>query len=503
MSQALSPESQSGPLQLMVGDQSFTVSQRMIMLGAQKTRELGVLPKDLPGFPPLVLKGANAINAMLNSKAVEAKVDSSSMNIFFFELGKFDSVFLRVSMKTGPQTGDFMEMLILPSGSGGGFVDALQNIDKPTMQKLVGETIRIHSDQRVNDSSIVAENLIIFPQSTTQLAESAFKNPASVPSLYDRNKNGIIVHKIPLTSEAQAEEDIDLSEFVKQSVFFRNEQGPADLTPTQKPHEIKESDQKIETTEEPEQKNQLYVRKAEKVETKDEGVLMEIANSVSEPGIYGKFSKPVITPSLHSPTMPDNYMDFNTFTNQGKVSGSSFAQTHDPTGRLWYFQGQCYENYRRKTDDQYYTVPDGLDFKSSLIFAHILDSRSPDAEQLMIEVPVTDMDASHRPHHFTVIYCTLPKEKCNQLISLIEKNPVNAERFIQVAFDGIDNFTERIPIETVSIVDVAEYVPKQHQYIKDGRYNNQGMYKLKKSDHNTNAVTTLHYPQPLPKIQKS
>ncbi len=189
-----------GPLQLTVGDQSFTVSQQLIMLGTQKVREAGVLPKDLPGFPPAVIKGANPINAMLNSIAAEAKTDSS-INVFFFELGRFDSVFLRALMNTGSQNADFMEMLIIPSGQGKTFVDALQTIDKPAMQELIGQTLRINSGQRINDSNIVADNLVVFPQSATEIAQNAMKNPANLPSLYAQNKNKITVHKIPSNIE--------------------------------------------------------------------------------------------------------------------------------------------------------------------------------------------------------------------------------------------------------------------------------------------------------------
>lgn len=475
--------SPGAPLQLKVGEESFTSSQRAIMLGTPRVRDFGVLPKELPGFPPVLIKGAIAINNMLNSKAAEANLDSS-INVFFYELGKFDTVFLRILMGSSSQNYDLMEMLIMPSGSGNTFVDALQTIDKPTLQKLIGQTLRINADQRIIDSNVYADNLVVFSQSATEVAEKAIKSPANLPTLYAQNKNSIHVHKIPDSSQSE----IDLSEFVKKSVFFRNEPGQTASAP------------------EPEQKISSPSRVAEIVETENEETLQEIANYVTQPAFWGKFSKPVIARGVHCPVMPADHMDYYAFNNEGRIHRNKVVEIYDPTSRLEFFANYCYDHYRREINSPDYKIPDGLNFKSSIIFSHILDDRFPDTEQLMIAVPVTDVDASYRPTNFTFIYCTLPKLECNQLVSLIEKNPINAERFIQVAFDGIDSFTGRRPVETVSIVDVAEYLPKQYQYVEEDRYGrivNKELYKIKKIDYNSGAVKTLHYQKSLPQFQKS
>lgn len=471
MSQAsMSEQLPGGPLQLMVGDQSFAVSQRAVLFNRPELTTAGLLKKDATDFiSQNVINGATAVNSLLNAQAVEGKL-SHAINAFWFNLQQTDNVFLKIPIETeGFNVSNALAVLKFKSGEGSKFVAALQDENRPTMQKLIVQILKLQTDQRINSSDIYADHLVIIPESASQLAQNSLKGVVDINTLRTQTRDAMVIHEIP---EPQLEKPEQVYQAISKS------ESPTPIT----------------------SKQDTKSRILEIVKTEDEAFLEQIANNVAKRGIFGKFDKPVITRGLHSPGKPSLDKDYMMYDADGELGGSALTKSGKYDAKLQFFNTHCYYQAFYTPNSYGWKIPDGVNFNDSLIYSYNADS-SPDSVFVGIFMPVSDSDFSNRPTKYTDAYFQLPKEDFTRLLSIIENNSINAERFIQIAFEGIDEFTKRKPVNSVSIVDVPSYLPPNHDY----GYNKETNLdlKLKKKDYNGNAVKTFHYPQPLPQFQKT
>jgi len=240
MAQDLTFENQpNGQGAIRFGDHSFQVSQRMILLGNQSLlQRVGLIEKQIAGFPPVIINGANRINAILNTKSADSGIEAAqSINAFWFDSGgqKPDFIFLRIPIHTGQTISNALVMLYAEKGSGPRFIEALKDdsINQAQLQNLLSQILQINNAQQIDSSQIITENLVIFPQSTLELGNGSTKQGANMNLLYQQNKDKIIIRNISTKRAAKPStlpplddvgpDDIDLSEFVKQSVFFRDD----------------------------------------------------------------------------------------------------------------------------------------------------------------------------------------------------------------------------------------------------------------------------------------
>lgn len=487
-----SSEIPNGPLSLTVGDKTFTASQRMVLVDRNVLSNVGVQSKEIVGFPIDNIEAAKKINILLNEKSHRAGSEPS-INAFNFEFPKrnVDYLFIKVPVGSEKQAGSVLAMLVLPSGSGKEFLQKMQDdsMDEPVMKELLGNIMRTSSSQKIDTTKIIAKNLVVYPDSAVSMAINLITGRVKMPVVYDQIQKDIVVHNIP-----EEAEEIDLSKFVKQSIFFRDDPS---RVPQSGPREEKETIP-YSSPSRYEGKNDKTVIK---METEDEEEIQEIADSVSEPIVNGKFNKPVVMRGLNSPGRVSLSDDYSFYTNNGAEHPSSTSLKIDPTGYLWHFQNYCYDQQVQQPTWQGYRIPDGIDIKNSLIFSYV-PKKDSDMVNLMVMLPSTIADYGSRAILFVDVYCIMPKEKLNSLFEVIEKNPVNAERFIQVAFQGIDNFAYRRPVQGVSIFDVAKYLsnPKLPANYDYGRM--EPYYHWNKEDYDVSAVRSVKYPQSLP-IYKS
>lgn len=214
---------------LKFGDHSFQVSQRMILLGKNQSplQKAGLIEKQIAGFPPILISGANRINSILNTKAADLSIEAArSINAFWFDSDgpKPDFIFLRIPLNTGQTVSSTLVMLYAEKGSGQRFMEALQDssLDQNQLQVLLSKILQINSAQQIDPSQIITENLVIFPQSSLMLGNELTRQGANAGNLYQQHQKNIIVRTIP-TKQALNEDEVDLSKFVKQSVFFRKD----------------------------------------------------------------------------------------------------------------------------------------------------------------------------------------------------------------------------------------------------------------------------------------
>lgn len=185
---------------LKLGDHSFSVSQRMILLGNSLLTRNGLVQKEIAGFPPLIIEGAKRMNAIINNKSVDSGADPS-INAFWFESGKGrpDFIFLKIPMHTGNTVSNALVMLYSEEGSGQRFMQALQDesMNQSMIQTLLSKILQINNAQQVNASQIISDNLVIYPSSVLELAGKTTEKNDDLKLLYDQNQANIIVRKIP------------------------------------------------------------------------------------------------------------------------------------------------------------------------------------------------------------------------------------------------------------------------------------------------------------------
>jgi hypothetical protein len=230
MSQAINFELlPNGRELVMLGDETIPVNQRMIRLGHQRLMQGGLIEKDIPGFSEKIINGASKINSMLNIES-DTKNTDPSINVFWFDLGENlnDQIYLKIPMVIDGFTQSALVMLSVDHGHGQKFIQALRNqaLDQDMMNNLLTEILRINKTQEINKSQILCTKLIVYPDSSTHIAENAVKFKTNPTELHQVNKDQIISSQIPAKIDVKNSEieSVPLDEFVQQSVFFRSNQ---------------------------------------------------------------------------------------------------------------------------------------------------------------------------------------------------------------------------------------------------------------------------------------
>ncbi len=246
----------------------------------------------------------------------------------------------------------------------------------------------------------------------------------------------------------------------------------------------------------------------------DEAQLKLIDSFITNRYIGGKFSGQVI---IHGEKLTE--ADFNIhktldFKVLPYIGPKGCMPYHlmlkiDPTNRMKGFYTTCYEDARRDLDgdftSEFRCTPSEFKFADSLNITYLQDSTNENITHVLCHVPVSDMDASYRRHYFSNLFCDIPTDQFQQLIKLIEKNPDNAERFIETTFAGIDNSTSRNSVNRVSIIDINTYIPlsifseKSIQDSVQRGFIDQVLRKAMKNKLlNLQGVTTHNFSHPMP-----
>jgi hypothetical protein len=470
-----------GPLQLMVGDQTFIATQRGVTFNKPELSQVGVLKKDITSlFHQDVIKGAARVNAMLQTASKE-KDAYPAVNAFWCDLKQSDAVFLQIPIRTeGFNTADAIAILKMQSSEGNKFLAALHELDQPTMQELLSQILKIQANQKLTTSDICADHLVLIPQSATSIAQETLKTGVDTQTLYAQILDTMVIREIsehhPVESEPIVQKQTPPIAAIRESLI-----DPSHLNP------------------EPNLKATL-------VETENEEELRIIANSISEPGVYGKFYDPVFV--LGSKSSPRYEGDFENslYKEEGIYMGSeAFNQVlrDEPTGRLSFFQSYLFDQ-RAIFGHDVCKIPDKLTVNSSITIAYLPDDHNQQLTKVGLFIPDKGVHWDKRSEgqpSLIEIFCTFPSEQFHRFMELVRDDPANAERFIQIAFgDGIDTMVRRKPVESVHLVDLEHFLPSQYTYT-DGRKNASLRSTIQKKDYHDDTIETHHYPQPLPQFK--
>lgn len=240
------------------------------------------------------------------------------------------------------------------------------------------------------------------------------------------------------------------------------------------------------------------------VVTEDEAELKKIDETLSRRAIKGKFVGEVI---IHGQqySSPDHNFDNRSDYHVLPEESRTFVENYDPTNRTFAFYEACYNDAHGGQIDrpEYRNTPEGLNFFESLNITHIRNPDDNNLTRLMIFMPNNDRDASMRPTNFCELFCEIPTSRFEELNELIKKNPENAERFVQIAFAGLDDATGRVPVKKVSVINIDKYIPMGilTDKVRKG-YNLEFFMRdaKRKGLLNTNAINTYSFSRPLPDI---
>jgi hypothetical protein len=239
------------------------------------------------------------------------------------------------------------------------------------------------------------------------------------------------------------------------------------------------------------------------VKTEDEDRLQEIDKLTFDRKILGKFVGEV---NIHG--IQVSKPDFNLRNEEdylslpGEKGSTSTHREFDPTYKIFSFSEACFHDAHARGD--YKRTPDGYNFSDSVNLVHILDPNNPKITRLMIMTPNGQSDASQRPTKFCSLFCQISTVEFKKLEELIKSNPGNAERFIEIAFAGLDNSNaNRTPLKKVSIIDVDKYIPADEMDEKNKKAINLDFFMQRMKSKNllhTSAITTYEFSRPLPEF---
>jgi len=193
--------------------------------------------------------------------------------------------------------------------------------------------------------------------------------------------------------------------------------------------------------------------------TPDEESLGEIDATVTNRQVGSKFSGEV---NIHgvSFTSPEYNLDKRKDYEMHPHGGNHFdyLDSVDETARA--FAVTWVIRKGKEAPDSVRQFLNEKNYSNACAISYFRDGGNESISHLFISMPERNGDSRSRRTFYCHLACELPSNECDKLIKLIVRNPDNAERFIQIAFAGIDKATERIPVDAVAIIDVENYIPK-------------------------------------------
>ncbi len=194
------------------------------------------------------------------------------------------------------------------------------------------------------------------------------------------------------------------------------------------------------------------------IQTPFEAELQAIDKSITRRYLGGKFVGGVnihgeeFAPPSHN---LENYDDFQTLPKNEETKAHSFSavvQQFDP--RLSILSLSYYTNKLEKH------APKGIDVENGLVVTKVTDINDPGLVHSILNMRDTNRDYKGRDTLFTNAYFRLPIMDWVKLEESGLKEPSIWERFIQIAFKGIDNATTRVPRTGVTVVDATKLIPE-------------------------------------------
>lgn len=282
---------------------------------------------------------------------------------------------------------------------------------------------------------------------------------------------------------------IDLGDFVKQSRFFRDQEGPV-LTDN---GSSKERKQPLP------------------VETVDEQELQFIDSQITRRLIGGKFVGRVVihgrefAPADHNLS---NVQDYHTLPKN---------ESWHKNGSLDFVVNQfsvmlsiLMNAYHVDHGSEKRITPKEIDVWNSVVVTHAIDTDNPNLAHIVLNMPDANKDSSLRDVFFTTAYFQCSREILNKLLELGKNNPANWERFVQITFAGLDLVAARRSVSGVTVVDATRILPEEviapYKMKRGGgglmMNDVYGIFR-QKDKLDLSAISSHPYPKPLPEFDQN
>ena len=228
---------QNGLRQIEVNGVTFPIGQKVIHAD-QAVSKFGVTTKELPGVNQAVMVAASHVFSQLEVRSREDHVQVPVSALWYeFPDQRPDVVCVRVPMLldgTG-QTSNVDVMLQMRAGDGRKFVTALQDpaITRPAMAtEILAPLLASDSTHPVDHHNIWVHGLATFSEPVNAAAGQTLRRETSKTKWYADHKGKMKIQEITWQSDWEYEmlndpaNEVDLSEFVRKSIFFRSSDTP-------------------------------------------------------------------------------------------------------------------------------------------------------------------------------------------------------------------------------------------------------------------------------------
>jgi len=447
---------------------------------SETAKTLGVKAYEIGENPKKVLKYGSDVNGFINSVAADRKT-GPTVNVFWLEnyKDKKETLFVQIPFNQEGKTSSAAIVLQTDSRTRE-IISQLLTSPGTTQEALKEYLIALlePSGTKIDPEKINTTTLAYLSSSANKLVLTATKGE-TIPfskELAEPLKSEINIEFLPHLKKQS--EPIPASTPLMSTVVKKTEPLDVNFTTVAEP--------KKHITE---------------IITKNEAELKKIDETVTKRALEGKFIGKV---TIHGEqfSSPDHNLSNTKDYHVLPEKSTTFIRKHfDPSNRMSAFYLSCYEDAAMNLDSPYRHTPEGFNFSDGLNIAYIRNPDDKNLTRLMIFMPNTDRDGAMRRTYFCILYCEIPTSRFEELNELIKKNPENAERFIQIAFAGLDEATGRVPVKKASIIDIDKYIPLGilTDKVRKG-YNLQFFMSdaKRKGLLNTNAITTYNFSQPYP-----
>lgn len=459
------------------------MSERKIGVLAPKNQQITIRPTETETLHDKTQSGVILVTRSLNSWAQDHGYDQSC-NMFHLDYQNGNQL-LVVTIPFKGQDKNYAALVFTKATSQEIGIISKKITESNSQEELKNTLCQLIGDGKEVEGmeNAILNNLVFLPDSANDLLRDKGNSFDIVQNFRELNENRV-KHRSLKTKP-------------KETVNFPNNA----QTELKNEPSIKEKPPERQTQKQP---IKIKREQSKKIETVDEKELQEIDSRIKDRKLWGKFVGGVVIHGEEFAPPENNLNNHSDYVVLPFIDGHSQKDFEEKIDRrLDMLTFSYYDDCQnQESGHQMHHLPEGIEINNALIISYVSDKNDQDRIHVVFNIRSNHRDSASRPIYYVKAYFNCNRDDWQKLKSLGEINPDNWERFIQIAFDGIDQATNRRSVEEITMIDVNKFIPEYLvQNFSETEYTTSLCFYIMKQQKNKldlTAVSRYRFSKPYP-----